>query len=60
MGMGNLYQLWSKYYIPVGGHFNIDGPHDKDGVVVKFIRKGKGETITDYKGEYLYLVRGVS
>jgi len=55
---GNLYQLWSKRQISPRGLFFINGYYDIYGYVIKLIRKGKGKSISDFKDEYLYLVRG--
>ena len=59
---GNLYQLWSQYKKYPGQDFEINGPYDKNGRVLKFIRKDKRAHNNDgesgHPGRYLYLILG--
>ena len=47
---GHLYQLWSNRHQSSGEYYRVDGPWDKHGLVVKFIRQTS-------EG-YLHLIRG--
>ena len=49
---GETYRLWSSKVLVNGDTFNVNGPHDKYGYVIKCLEVRHGSK------PYLYLVKG--